>query len=193
MGWITHFVCQLYKDTDPKLDLPISDAVHQDRCTWQSRHTTLNTTVPLGLCPAQQIVGAGSLLPTTVLGPSSCFHHVVPTKTHYLLSHDEHFHSNKDARQVFGVRNYCERCHRLSNSEHCCKYHRWLYFSYDCMFNLHTGIRCSSCRLLWMFEQSYRFYTMFMVFCEKYRCAEKHHQHKIWMCKLCCERIWNVN
>lgn len=98
-----------------------------------------------------------------------------------------------DTRQVFGVRNYCERCHRLSNSEHCCKYHCWLYFAYDCMFNLHTGIRCSSCRLLWRFGQSYRFYTMFVVFCEKHRCAEKHHQHKIWTCKFCCERIWNVN
>lgn len=88
-------------DADLPLDLPISDTVHQDTGIWQSHHTTLNTTVPLGLCPAQEVVGAGSPFPTTALGPPSCFHHVVPTKTHYLLSHDEPFHSNKDARQVF--------------------------------------------------------------------------------------------
>lgn len=117
-------------DADPPLDLPISDAVHQDRGTSQSHHTTLNTTVPWGSVQPKRLLGQA--VPFQQLH-CCCFHRVVPTKTHYLLSQDEHFHSNKHARQVFGVRNYCELHHRLSNSEQCCKYHCWLYFSHDCV------------------------------------------------------------
>lgn len=60
------------------------------------------------------------------------------------------------------------------------------------VFNLHTGISCPSCTLLWSLGNLTDF-TVFMVFCEKYSCVEKHHQHKIWKCELCCEPVCNVN
>ncbi|XP_019340259.2 uncharacterized protein LOC106737847 isoform X1 [Alligator mississippiensis] len=68
--------------------------------------------------------------------------------TCFLLLHDGHYYGVKDARKLFGVRNYCDLCHALYSHSHKCRFWCRLCLSPGCADNVGVAEKCPTCKLV---------------------------------------------